>query len=57
MRARTIVLVGVFSWMALSARSVPQAAPQSPTASGVSASTSPAPDVRQFVTQVLHGVP
>jgi Protein of unknown function (DUF1592)/Protein of unknown function (DUF1588)/Protein of unknown function (DUF1585)/Protein of unknown function (DUF1587)/Protein of unknown function (DUF1595)/Planctomycete cytochrome C len=52
MRARVIVLVSVFSWMALSAWSVPQAASsQSPTASGVSAATSTAPTVRQFVTQ------
>ncbi len=52
MRARTIVLVAVFLGMALSAWSVPQAAsPQTPTTSGVSASTSTAPTVRQFVTQ------
>jgi hypothetical protein len=52
MRARAIVLVGVFSWIALSARSVPQAASsQTTTTSGAPSSASPVPDVRQFVTQ------
>jgi hypothetical protein len=52
MRARVIVLAGMFSWIALSAWSVPQAAPpQGATARSSSPSTSPAPTVRQFVTQ------
>jgi hypothetical protein len=52
MRARAIALACGFSWIALSAWNVPQAAaPQSRTTASTTPSTPAGPVVRQFVTQ------